>query len=230
VVLNNFRSKSVAGLSLDSRLFDLVGFCCYFISNAAMYWSPVVQQEYQATHEGHSNTVKLNDVFFAGHNALLTVITLLQISVYYDYPPLDSPQRVLRGCVLASLSLLVFSCVGLGCVITFTCEGVASWLWYFMALAQIEVVTLVPKYAMQVQMNYSRKRNGIPIEWVLLDLMGSVLSITQLTLDCWAISDWSAMTGNLAKLLIGILSLSFDAIFLVQHFVLYAQRLTLAEL
>ena len=38
---------------------------CYAIYNAALYWSPVVREEYERTHSGYAPAVHANDVFFA---------------------------------------------------------------------------------------------------------------------------------------------------------------------
>lgn len=43
----------------------------------------------------------------------------------------------------------------------------------------------------------------------------------QLVLDSSLQSDWSGITGNPVKLLLGNVTIFFDAIFCVQHYVLY---------
>merc|ERR1712194_239878 len=55
-------------------------------------------------------------------------------------------------------------------------RGLRKLLWYIMALAQVKVITMVPKYSMQAWTNYRQKMMGVPIEWVLLDFSGSALS------------------------------------------------------
>jgi cystinosin len=46
----------------------------------------------------------------------------------------------------------------------------------------------------------------------------------QLVGDCWSIGDWSGITGNLAKLLLGFVSITFDTIFMLQHYIWYANE------
>lgn len=43
----------------------------------------------------------------------------------------------------------------------------------------------------------------------------------QLVLDSSLQSDWSGITGNPVKLLLGNVTIFFDAIFCIQHYVLY---------
>lgn len=58
----------------------------------------------------------------------------------------------------------------------------------------------------------------------MLDLVGGVLSITQLVIDSASQSDWSGITGNPVKLGLGNVSILFDIIFITQHFVLYGDK------
>lgn len=45
----------------------------------------------------------------------------------------------------------------------------------------------------------------------------------QLVLDAYISSDWQSITGNPAKLGLSFLSIAFDVVFLVQHFLLYPE-------
>ena len=56
---------------------------------------------------------------------------------------------------------------------------------------------------------------------MLLDLVGGVLSFVQLIIDSSLQGDWSGVTGNPVKFGLSIVSLVFDAIFIIQHYVLY---------
>jgi len=58
---------------------------------------------------------------------------------------------------------------------------------------------------------------------MLLDLNGGVLSLVQLVLDASLQSDWSGITGNPVKLLLGNVTIFFDLIFIVQHYILYSE-------
>jgi cystinosin len=58
---------------------------------------------------------------------------------------------------------------------------------------------------------------------VILDLTGGVLSLLQLIGDCADLSDWSGITGNPAKMALALVTICFDLIFLVQHYLLYPE-------
>jgi cystinosin len=45
----------------------------------------------------------------------------------------------------------------------------------------------------------------------------------QLVLDCLDIGDWTGITGNLAKFFLGFVSISFDTVFMMQHYVWYSR-------
>lgn len=47
------------------------------------------------------------------------------------------------------------------------------------------------------------------------------MSLVQLLMQCWVLSDWSQIAGNPVKFGLGFVSLSFDIIFMVQHFACY---------
>ena len=48
---------------------------------------------------------------------------------------------------------------------------------------------------------------------MLLDLTGGVLSLFQLVGDCAAMSDWTGITGNPAKIALSLVTILFDASF-----------------
>ena len=78
------------------------------------------------------------------------------------------------------------------------------------------------KYTPQAWRNYKAKSTaGWSITQILLDFLGGVLSIAQLVIDSSLQSDWSGITGNPVKLGLGQVSIFFDIIFMVQHYILY---------
>ena len=78
------------------------------------------------------------------------------------------------------------------------------------------------KYIPQARANYQRKSTvGWSINQILLDVIGGVLSIAQLVIDSSLQSDWSGLTGNPVKLGLGNVSIIFDIVFMVQHYILY---------
>jgi hypothetical protein len=66
-VLLNYRRKSVAGYSIDFVTLNTIGFACYAVYSLNFFYNPDVRREYRQRHNGHDNSVALNDVFFAVH-------------------------------------------------------------------------------------------------------------------------------------------------------------------
>jgi cystinosin len=83
------------------------------------------------------------------------------------------------------------------------------------------VITVV-KYVPQAWVNYKRRSTrGWSIVQILLDLTGGVLSLVQLIIDSAFQDDWSGVTGNPIKFLLSNVTIFFDLIFVIQHYVLY---------
>lgn len=91
-------------------------------------------------------------------------------------------------------------------------------------------MTLI-KYTPQALLNAQRRSTeGWSINNVLLDLAGGLLSFAQVGLNAFARGDISVVTGNPAKLGISLLSVAFDVLFILQHYVWYtADRSTREE-
>jgi cystinosin len=76
----------------------------------------------------------------------------------------------------------------------------------------------------QARLNCARQSTvGWAVGNVLLDLAGGVLSVAQLLFDGHT-RGWAGVLGNPVKFALGFVSIAFDALFLVQHYVLYTDR------
>ncbi|VDP67720.1 unnamed protein product [Echinostoma caproni] len=62
---------------------------------------------------------------------------------------------------------------------------------------------------------------GWSIGNVLLDFTGGVLSILQIFVVAYNDDDWSSVAGATGKLGLGLCTIGFDVLFMVQHFILY---------
>lgn len=86
----------------------------------------------------------------------------------------------------------------------------------------IKLVMTFFKYLPQVVANFRRRSTiGWSITQQLLDFTGGVGSLLQLIIDSSLQSDWSGLTGNPLKFGLANISLAFDIIFILQHFVLF---------
>ncbi|GAA5948263.1 hypothetical protein JCM3765_001342 [Sporobolomyces pararoseus] len=218
----NYRRKSSTGLSSDFVAINPTGHCSLLIVNLALYSSSAVRRQYQTRHEGHLPQVRLNDVYFSAHATLLATLTLLQ-SFYYKRDPsqrISTFNRFFLSFVLVS-TLLLFFIASSSTFARFEYLDVITYLSY------VKLYISFAKYVPQVKLNQARKSTvGWSIENILLDLTGGTLSLAQLVLDSWSSHDWRGITGNPAKLGLSVLTLGFDFIFIVQHYILYRDSTT----
>jgi len=202
----------VIGLSFDFELYNLIGFACYTSFNAAFYWSSYIQEQYQEYFH-KENLVTLNDVFFAIHAVFATVITIIQIFIYErGNQKLSKVCLVLSGLGILSILILLFLAIG----------HVWQWILYLYYLSMVKLAISFIKYCPQVYLNFRRKStSGWNIWNVLLDFSGGILSVTQIVFDAARKDMWSGITGDPAKFGLGFLSMFFDIIFIIQHYILY---------
>ncbi|SPQ22017.1 2735aa43-ae24-4285-84fe-881bad20c3dc [Thermothielavioides terrestris] len=229
-VLLNFRRKSTSGTTVDFPLINCLGFAAYATSNLAFYYSPLIRAQYAARYKGLTPTVHFNDIAFAAHALLLSVITTSQ----YFFPGAwgftpskgNRPSRFILG--------IFFGCVVGIVVVLFivlgspergsTRKAVSSWVWLdaIYAISYVKLIVSLIKYTPQVIVNYrNRSTRGWSIWQILLDFSGGILSIAQQAVDSYLQRDWSGITGNPVKFALGNVSMLYDLIFMTQHYVLY---------
>ena len=78
----NYQRKSVVGLNFDFLALNLLGFTCYAIFNAALLFSDSVQHEYYNRYTYSRIPVEYNDLFFAVHAVIITILTIFQCFIY----------------------------------------------------------------------------------------------------------------------------------------------------
>ena len=94
----------------------------------------------------------------------------------------------------------------------------------------MKLIVTVVKYIPQARMNYIAKSTaGWSIVQILLDFAGGVMSIMQLVIDSSLQADWSGLTANPVKFGLGNISIFFDVIFMIQHYILYHPSRKLRE-
>ncbi|KAG4912350.1 hypothetical protein JHK82_052935 [Glycine max] len=71
-------------------------------------------------------------------------------------------------------------------------------------------------------MNFLRKStNGFSICNILLDFSGGIANYGQMVLQSIDQDSWVNFYGNIGKVLLSLVSVFFDIIFIIQHYVLY---------
>jgi len=216
-VILNARRKTVEGLSIDFATLNTIGFFCYSVYALNFRFNPAVREEYRNRHDGHDNGVQLNDVAFAVHAFFISAFTLAQ-TFYY---PRAANQRIStynRVVISAAFVLLIGNLLALG-------WGSTKLIDLLYNLSYFKLYISLAKYIPQMFINFRRKStSGWSIGNILLDFTGGSLSFIQLFLDSASAKDWSSITGNPVKLGLAVQSMTFDVIFIVQHYILYQDR------
>jgi len=228
--LLNARRRSTSGTTVDFPLLNCLGFLSYLVSNLAFYYSDIIRAQYGARHKGLTPTVRFNDITFAAHSLLLSLVTLSQYLV-----PRVWGFRLSHAARPSRLALGIFSGCAAGVAVVVlvvlrspqraSIDGaVGAWAWLdaVYAVSYVKLVVTLLKYTPQVVVNLrNRSTDGWSIWQILLDFSGGVLSIAQQGIDSFLQGDWSGITGNPVKFALGNVSMVYDLVFMTQHYVLY---------
>ena len=219
--IENFRRKSVSGLNFDFEIYNLVGFSGYTIYTVRGYLDNNLG----------TGTVQIQDIFFAAHALLLTILTLIQILYFYN--PRDSLQKISNITITIVLImiwgaiLLIIVEYGLGYYDPHVKENRKYIFNSLVYLGWCKVFISLIKYIPQVVSNFKRKSTiGWNIHNIILDFTGGAFSFGQNIIDSsrdtFSITSEGQSKGlNIAKYALSFISMFFDIIFIVQHFILY---------
>ncbi|CAO3674302.1 unnamed protein product [Rhizopus microsporus] len=174
-----------------------------------------IRDEYKRRNHSNENLVRANDVVFAVHAFLISTFTLFQ-TFYYKKDNSQRLSKIARYFITASF-------IGVLCMLM-SIEYFEKFMWIDLMyyLSYVKLLVSLIKYIPQAWVNFKRKSTlGWSIHNILLDFTGGTLSITQLLLDASISGDWSGVSGDPVKLGLGVQSIAFDIIFMLQHFVWY---------
>ncbi|KAF2641640.1 L-cystine transporter-like protein [Massarina eburnea CBS 473.64] len=226
--VSNWQRRSTLGLAIDFPTLNVLGFVCYTVSTASFLYSSTIRDQYAYRHpESPNTTTRFNDFLFAAHGAVMCVIIYSQF-----YPRIWGFRVGSRQRASQAVLSIFWACVLCILVVTLLAqfEGTdrgydpASWAWIdvIYVLGYVKLLTVVVKYTPQAWVNYKRKSTqGWSIYTILLDFTGGWLSLAQLFIDSALQNDWSGVTGNPVKFGLGNITIIFDIIFILQHYVLY---------
>ena len=212
-ILMNFKRNSVVGLNTDFVILNLIGFTLYSSYNLGMFYDKEISEEYFREHPDGVLPVQLNDVVFSVHAMTAAFITLIQcLFMKREGQFISFTCRI----YLVIMTLIVTASI------TISIIGSITWLTCLNILSYIKLFITLIKYIPQVIMNYHHKSTkGWSIGNILLDMSGGLASLLQSILIAYNGDDWTSLTGDVTKLGLSGVSLVFDAIFLIQHFILY---------
>ncbi|PWY86977.1 L-cystine transporter [Aspergillus heteromorphus CBS 117.55] len=226
--INNYRRRSTTGLAIDFPTINVLGFVCYTIYTSAFLYSPVIRHQYAARHPlAEEPTVRFNDFAFALHAVVLSFITYTQFWPFIWGFKVSRFQKVSKPVAGLFWGSIVAVIVVVFIVLAKSPDKgyePSSWAWIdvIYTLSYVKLVITIVKYVPQAWVNYKRKSTyGWSISQILFDLTGGVLSLAQLLLDSGFQNDWSGIAGNPIKFLLSNVTIFFDLIFVVQHYVLY---------
>ncbi|KAM0367017.1 hypothetical protein ACHAPY_008091 [Fusarium culmorum] len=224
--LLNWRRRSTTGTTVDFPLINVLGFAAYFSSNVAFYYSPEIRAQYAARHKGLESTVQFNDITFALHALFLSIITTSQYlsPALWGFAPNagNRPSRFILGVAAGCITGVLFTCA----IVSASPGNDAVYDWVALdivyAVGYVKLIVTLIKYTPQIVANYrNQSTEGWSIFQILLDLTGGVLSVSQQAIDSYQQRDWSGITGNPVKFSLGNISMIYDSVFIVQHYVLY---------
>ena len=212
-IILNFQRKSVVGLNFDFLLLNIIGFTCYTVYNVMIFFDQNVQNIYIEANPRSLIPVLLNDVLFAVHALLACIVTGIQCFIYER-----GNQRISYVCRIWSSLLMAFAVVSL----SVTLFEAINLLQFVTFLSYVKMAVTLSKYFPQAILNYKRKSTvGWSIGNILLDFTGGFMNICQMVLQASNTEDWSGFYGNPVKFGLGIVSIIFDILFIIQHYVLY---------
>jgi cystinosin len=186
--------------------------------------------------------VHINDVAFSVHAVLLTGVTLMQCYLYRNNNGDDDGERIQQArpataTVFAVSLAVIVSFIWAGLILVTptvdpppdpctkaSCppESLLTWISFIYFLSGIKFLVTLVKYIPQVVLNCQRQSTkGWNVWNVLLDFEGGSLSLIQQIIDALVDKSWIPLIGSPIKFGLSLVSMVFDVIFIVQHFVLY---------
>ncbi|XP_042298309.1 cystinosin [Sceloporus undulatus] len=212
-VFENWKRKSVVGLSFDFIALNLTGFIAYSVFNVGLFWVRPVKEQFLQQYPNGVNPVDSNDVFFSLHAVAVTLVIILQCLIYEK-----GSQKVSR----IAIGLLVVGWIFIFTTLFVAAAGVITWLQFLFYFSYVKLAVTLLKYFPQAYMNFRRKSTeGWSIGNVLLDFVGGSFSLLQMFLQSYNNDEWKLIFGDPTKFGLGLFSICFDIVFIVQHYCLY---------
>lgn len=220
-IYENWRRKSVVGLNFDFLALNVVGFFLYGLFNCGLYWIAEIEEEYFERYPRGLNPVQINDIVFALHAVVATVLTIIQCFIYErENQKVSWTARGILGAFAIFLSISL--------ILAWT--DFIHWLDFLYYCSYVKLCITLIKYVPQAYMNYRRKSTvGWSIGNIFLDFTGGTFSMLQMILNAYNYNDWESIFGDPTKFGLGLFSVVFDIFFIIQHYVLYRHKKEVAS-
>ncbi|GJQ70985.1 putative L-cystine transmembrane transporter [Trypoxylus dichotomus] len=177
---------------------------------------PFIAEQYSARYPQSVVPVLTNDIIFAIHGACITIITGIQCLIYKSDNQTVSTIVKCQHALIGAILVVTVALVNLDFII---------WLDFIYVCSYVKLFLTLTKYVPQAYMNYRRKSTvGWNIYNVVADVTGGIFSISQMFLNAYNLDQWKSLIENPTKFWLGVVSILFDIIFIVQHYILYRGR------
>ncbi|KAM3139870.1 hypothetical protein pb186bvf_008112 [Paramecium bursaria] len=207
-VIQNYVLKQVEGLSIDYVSMNISGYIFLSTYSTAGYLDS----------SWEIGQVNIEDLAFAYHGLLLTSIEIIQMIIY----PIGK-NKLSKIIITILIIMWSYTIVYTLATLVFNLFTPEIYLNAYKIMGYNKILITLIKYVPQILWNFARKTTkGWSIYATILDIIGGVLSFGQTILDLY-IPDLDANI-NLVKLSLGVISLGFDVILLIQHYILYPEK------
>ncbi|EWS73814.1 PQ loop protein (macronuclear) [Tetrahymena thermophila SB210] len=207
-IYENYKLKRAEGIKFDYVYLNLTGYAFYSIALSVGYFD---------LSEGAIKGVQIQDILFAYHGAIMTLVQLIQMFIY----PTGSNK-------LSKMIKFSIAFYWLFFIFYFYLTNISNsinpptYLNVWNMIGYIKVIITVKKYVIQSYYNYKRKSTeGWSIFNVLCDFTGGVLSFVQVLID----HIFRGISIVFPKIALGLFTIIFDLIFILQHYVIYKDSL-----
>jgi len=215
-IIKNWQRRSVDGLSIDMILFNLFGYFMYSLFNLSLYFDDPLRDDYMKEFDARQHPVFLYDLLLCIHNVLATAVELGQIFMYRE-----SSRSASSGCLLI-LTLWILIVVVLVMLKIF---NVLTLLLLVALLGYFKMGASTIKYFPQAYMNYKQAAvTGLSMPFVFLDMAGGVFCVLNIILLAALSNTFAEVIGNVPKLTVGIVSIIFPLVFILQRYLFYGKE------
>ncbi|KAL7100551.1 hypothetical protein ACP275_08G004700 [Erythranthe tilingii] len=100
-----------------------------------------------------------------------------------------------------------------------------SWFWLVSCFNTIQVIMTVTMYFPQALLNFKRKTtSGFSVGNILLDFLGGITNAIQMVMQSIDQNSLENLFGNIGKTLLALVTIFFDIVLLIQHYLLYPSK------
>lgn len=164
--------------------------------------------------------IQINDVAYTVHGLLCALVIYSQVHfLKFKRSKHQHISKYTQLLLAGVCSLCLIMCITVVC---FPHSTTLHLLDVAEILAYVKVTMSTVKNIPQLLYNHKRRSTkGWAVNATILDFAGAVFSISQLVLDAYRSHHMENIFGNSSKLSLALVTIAFNIMFLVQHFILY---------